>query len=108
MLLNPIKCSFGVQAEKLLGFMLTKMGIKENLDMCQVIIDMKSLTNVIEFQQLAGCLTALSSFLSCVRDKAFLFFFFLKKNKKFKWTGELKEAFSRIKASSHHCISSFT
>ncbi|RDX60879.1 hypothetical protein CR513_60944, partial [Mucuna pruriens] len=40
--LNPKKCSFGVQAGKFLGFMLTKRGIEANLEKCQVIINMRS------------------------------------------------------------------
>lgn len=32
MRLNPIKCSFGVQAGKFLGFMLTNRGIEANPD----------------------------------------------------------------------------
>lgn len=52
--LNLTKCSFGVQAGKLLGFMLTKRGIEANLDKCQAIIDMRSSSNVKEVQKLIG------------------------------------------------------
>lgn len=31
--INPIKCSFGVQAGKFMGFMLTRRGIEANPDM---------------------------------------------------------------------------
>ncbi|RDX64247.1 hypothetical protein CR513_57218, partial [Mucuna pruriens] len=40
--LNPEKCSFGVQAGKFWGFMLTEGGIKANLEKCQAIINMRS------------------------------------------------------------------
>ncbi|RDY14738.1 hypothetical protein CR513_00140, partial [Mucuna pruriens] len=40
--LNPGKCSFGVQAGKFLGFMLTKRGIEANPEKCQEIIGMRS------------------------------------------------------------------
>ncbi|RDX61416.1 Retrovirus-related Pol polyprotein from transposon 17.6, partial [Mucuna pruriens] len=40
--LNPEKCSFGVQAEKFLGFMLTEKGVKANPEKCQAIINMRS------------------------------------------------------------------
>lgn len=73
MCLNPTKCTFGVQAEKFLGFMLTKRGIKANLDKFHIVIAMKSPTNFKEVQQLSGRLTALSRFLSCTDDKTFLF-----------------------------------
>ena len=32
MKLNPSKCAFGVSSRKFLGFMVSHMGIKENLD----------------------------------------------------------------------------
>ncbi|RDY04067.1 Retrovirus-related Pol polyprotein from transposon 17.6, partial [Mucuna pruriens] len=41
--LNPEKCSFGVQARKFLGFILTERGIEANPDKCQAIISMRSL-----------------------------------------------------------------
>ncbi|MCH91574.1 gag-pol polyprotein [Trifolium medium] len=52
MRLNPAKCSFGVQAGKFLGFMLTNRGIEANPEKCQAIIDMRSPTSVKEVQQL--------------------------------------------------------
>lgn len=49
MRINPTKCSFGYKLGKLLGFMLTKKGIKENTYKCQAIIDMRSPFNVKNF-----------------------------------------------------------
>lgn len=46
MRLNPTKCYFEVQAEKLFGFMLTIRGIEENPDKFQSIINMRSLSSV--------------------------------------------------------------
>ncbi|MCI77227.1 hypothetical protein A2U01_0098497, partial [Trifolium medium] len=40
MRLNPTKCSFGVQAGKFLGLLLTHRGIEANPEKCQAIIDM--------------------------------------------------------------------
>jgi len=34
MCLNPTKCSFGLQAGKFLGFLLTRRGIEDNPDKC--------------------------------------------------------------------------
>ena len=42
MRLNPTKCTFGVQAGKFLGFLLTNRGIQANPDKCQAIINMRS------------------------------------------------------------------
>lgn len=48
MRLNPATGSFGVQAGKILGFMLARIGIEANLEKCHAVIDMKSATNVKE------------------------------------------------------------
>lgn len=50
MRLNPTKCSFRVKEKKFQGFILTNMGIKVNLDKCEVIIDMRIRANVSEVQ----------------------------------------------------------
>jgi len=42
--LNPEKCVFGVEAGKLLGFMLTERGIEANPHKCAAIIAMRSPT----------------------------------------------------------------
>lgn len=44
--LNTEKCSFGIQADKFLGCMLTSRGIEANLEKCKAIIQMCSLSNV--------------------------------------------------------------
>nr|KYP74292.1 Retrovirus-related Pol polyprotein from transposon 297 family [Cajanus cajan] len=51
--LNPAKCSFGVQAGKFLGFLLTHRGIEANPDKCSAIINK-------EVQQLTGRMASLS------------------------------------------------
>ena len=38
--LNPSKCSFGVEAGKFLGFMLTSRGIEVNPDKCGAVLNM--------------------------------------------------------------------
>jgi hypothetical protein len=93
MRLNPAKCSFGVQAEKFLGFMLTNRGIEANPEKCQAIINMRSPTKVKEVQQLTGRIAALSRFLSCASERAFHFFASLKKGKRFTWTEQCEAAF---------------
>jgi len=83
MRLNPAKCTFGVQAGKFLGFLLTSRGIEANPDKCQAIINIRSPCNVKKVQQLTRRLAALSRFLSCAGDKAFAFFASIKKKEKF-------------------------
>ncbi|GAU31520.1 hypothetical protein TSUD_332960 [Trifolium subterraneum] len=97
MRLNPAKCSFGVQAGKFLGFMLTSRRIEANPDKCQAIINMRSPTSVKEVQQLTGRIAALSRFLSCAGEKAFHFFSTLKKWERFTWTTQCEEVFHKLK-----------
>jgi len=94
---NPIKCVFGVQAGKFLGFLLTERGIEANPNKCAAIIEMRSPTNVKEVQRVIGSMTALSRFLSANDDKRYLFFQFLKKNDRFVCTDECKKAFAKLK-----------
>nr|KYP68455.1 Retrovirus-related Pol polyprotein from transposon opus [Cajanus cajan] len=61
--LNPEKCSFGVQAGKFLGFLLTHRGIEANPDKCSAIINMRSPSTVKEVQQLTRRMASLSRFL---------------------------------------------
>lgn len=84
--LHPAKCSFRVQAEKFLGFMLIKRAIEANLDNFMTIVDMIRPTNNRVMQELTGCLDVLSRFLLCETDKAFLFFVVLEKKDKFEWS----------------------
>lgn len=58
-------------------------GIEANLDKFHTIIAVRRYTNVKEVHLLTGFLAAMSRFLSCVGDKAFLLFAALKKKDKF-------------------------
>ena len=60
---NPNKCVFGVEAWKFRGFVLTERGIEAIPDKCASIIEMRSLINVKEVQQLTGRMATLSRFL---------------------------------------------
>nr|KYP61244.1 Retrovirus-related Pol polyprotein from transposon 17.6 [Cajanus cajan] len=97
--LNPEKYSFGVQAGKFLGFLLTHRGIEANPDKCSAIINMRSPSTVKEVQQLTGRMASLSRFLSRAADKALPLFQCLRKNDRFAWTTECEEAFSELKKS---------
>ncbi|XP_019430743.1 PREDICTED: uncharacterized protein LOC109338065 [Lupinus angustifolius] len=69
MRLNPEKCTFGVEAGKFLGFLLTSRGIEANPSKCQAIIDMRSPRTVKEVQQLNGRLAALSRTSVCISGR---------------------------------------
>lgn len=83
---NLEKCSFGIQARKFLGFMLTSRGIEVNPEKCKAIMGMHSPSNVKEVQQLTGRVASLARFLSKSIDRALPFFQCLKKNDRFEWS----------------------
>ncbi|RDX90401.1 hypothetical protein CR513_27737, partial [Mucuna pruriens] len=95
---KPKKSSFGVQAGRFLGFMLTERGIEANPDKCRVMINMRSLQNVKKVQQLMGRVTTLSRFISKASEVATPILNTLKKERNFTWTPECEEAFLRLKA----------
>lgn len=72
--LNPEKCSFGVQSEKFLGFILTNRGIEVNLDKYSSIVNMRSAAIVNEVQKLTGRVEAVARFLSKSSNRAFPFY----------------------------------
>lgn len=63
MRLNPSKCAFGVQAEKFLGYMVTKIGIEVNPAKVKAIVELTPPMNLNEAQVLAGKVVALSRFI---------------------------------------------
>lgn len=105
MRINSTKCSFGVQARKFMGFMLTQRDIEVNFDKCQTFIMMRSPTSVKEDQELKCCLASLSRFLSCAGDKGFLFFSALKNNVMFEWNPSAKCLSPKSRTSSQHHLS---
>nr|KYP49805.1 Transposon Ty3-G Gag-Pol polyprotein [Cajanus cajan] len=97
MRLNPEKCVFGVSGGKFLGFMLSARGIEANPDKCMAIVNMISPQNLKQVQQLAGRLTALSRFLSCLAEITKPMVGLLRKAKKFEWSDECEKAFRTLK-----------
>jgi len=65
---------FGVRAWKFLGFLLIERGIEANPDKCTTIIEIRSLTNLKEVEQLTGRMVALSRFLSASGGKGYPYF----------------------------------
>ena len=81
--LNPTKCSFGVPAGQLLGYLVSARGIEANLEKIQAIIMMKKPTKLQEVQQLAGRVVALSRFIARLGEKALPFYTLMKKSENF-------------------------
>ena len=80
MKLNPAKCTFGVSAEKFLGFIVNNRGIEANPDKIKAVLDMPPPSNIKEVQCLTGRIAALSRFVSKVSNKCQPFFQVLKKD----------------------------
>ena len=79
MKLNPTKCVFAITLGKLLGFMVSQMGIEANPDKVKAIIEIKSPKTVKEVQSLTGKVEALNRFISRATNKCIPFFKVLKK-----------------------------
>jgi hypothetical protein len=62
--LNPAKCTFGVPPSKLHGFLISERGIVGNPEKIGAIAQMKQPEHLHDVQRLAGCLAALSRFIS--------------------------------------------
>ncbi|XP_059446338.1 uncharacterized protein LOC132177877 [Corylus avellana] len=93
--LNPTKCAFGVSSEKFLGYMVSSRGIEANPEKIQAVLDMQSLKNVKQVQQLTGRIATLNRFISRSTDKCLLFFKILRKA--FEWSEECEQAFEQLK-----------
>ena len=97
MKLNPTKCSFGVRAGKVLGYMVTRHGIEANPDQIKAIVEIKSPKNLKEVQRLTGRVAAVNRLISKFSDKCHLFYNVLRKNKGFDWMGNHERALQSLR-----------
>jgi hypothetical protein len=95
--LNPEKCVFGVTVGKLLGFQVSCRGIVANPKKIRTIEVMRPPAHIKDVQKLAGCLTALSRFISRLAKRALPFFKLLQKSRPFVWSDDAVEAFQELK-----------
>ena len=72
--LNPKKCVICVPAGKLLGYMVSTRGIKENPEKVQALTTMKEPVNIRGVQQLTGRLAALNRFISRLDERTLPFY----------------------------------
>nr|GEX16265.1 hypothetical protein [Tanacetum cinerariifolium] len=99
---EPKKCSFGVEEGKFLGYMVTSEGIWANPKKTKEIADMQSPRTLKEMQSLSGKLAALKRFLSRSAEKSLPFFETLKditkENKdEYRWNESAEKAFQEMK-----------
>jgi hypothetical protein len=97
MKLNSAKCTFGVPAGKLLGFLVSSWGIEVNPDKILAIERMKPPTNLKEVQMFTGCLASLSHVISRLGEKALPLYQLMKKSNTFVWTTQADAAFKELK-----------
>ncbi|KAK1607917.1 hypothetical protein QYE76_031590 [Lolium multiflorum] len=95
--LNPTKCSFGVPAGELLGFLVSARGIEANAEKIQAIVTMRKPTKLKEIQQLTGRVAALSKFVARLGERALSFYALIKQGEKFEWNEEADRAFEDLK-----------
>jgi hypothetical protein len=67
--LNLTKCSFGVSAGQLLGFLVSARGIEENPEKIQAILTMGKPAKLHDIQKLTGRVAALSRFVARLGKK---------------------------------------
>src|SRR3989337_1464928 len=95
--LNPEKCVFRIPSGKLLGFFVSHRGIEANPDKIKAIEQIEAPRRVKDVRRLAGCVAALSRFISKSAERALPFFKILKKEGPMKWTPEAKAVLQDLK-----------
>ena len=93
MKLNPLKCAFGVESGKFLGFTINQSGIEANPKKINALLEMTSPKKPKEAISLTGRVAALSHFVSRAIDRCAPFLDMLKGSKKFEWTEKCEQAF---------------
>jgi hypothetical protein len=73
-MLNPMKCIFGVEEAKILGFLVSHPGIEGNPKKIEAILNMESPKDHRQIQMLAGHMVSLSRFISKIGEKTMPFF----------------------------------
>lgn len=74
MKLNLVKCAFGMDLGKFLGFIISKMVIESKPEKIDVVLNMELPKNITDAQRLAGRVSALNRFVSWSTNKCLPFF----------------------------------
>ena len=97
MKLNPSKCTFGVPAGKLLGYIISERGIEANPKKINAIMSLSKPTSIRGVQKITGCIAALSHFIRWLGEKAIPLYRLLKKTDEFVWDSAADEALEALK-----------
>ena len=95
--LNPEKCVFGVTSGKLLEFFVSQHGIEANPDKIKAIEQIEAPRRIKDVRRLAGCVAAMSRFISKSVERALPFFKILKKTGPMEWTPGAEAALQDLK-----------
>ena len=108
--LNPDKCTFGVPAGKLLGFLVSSRGIEANPTKIRAIESIKLPRCLRDVQKFTECLASLSRFVGRLGEKALPLYQLMNKIDRFTWTlqadavfHELKKMWLQHRYWPHHC-----
>ena len=96
--LNPEKYVFSVPAGKLLGFIVSSRGIEANPTKIQALSQLVTPTDLKQVQNLAGCVAALSRFISRLGEKVVPLYRLLRRTDHFEWTDAATAGLEEINA----------
>ena len=85
MRLNPEKCTFKIEANKFLSFIVSQRGIEVNPKKIKVILEMPLPKSIKDIQRLIGRIATLNRFISRSVNKCLPFFNLLKNFTRFIW-----------------------
>ena len=97
MKLNPLKCAFGVSADRFLGFMVTERGVEAYPSQLKAILQLPAPSSMKMIQQLTNRLAAVGRFVSRFIDCLKPFFTTLRGANWAEWNEECDRAFVAIK-----------
>lgn len=97
MRLNHLKCIFDVDAEKLLGFIISCQGIEIDTNKIDAIVNMPPPRNISQLHSLQGKIKAIRWFVTQLANQTLPFTRLLKKDVHFKWNEYCQKAFESIK-----------
>jgi hypothetical protein len=97
MKLNLEKCTFGVPAGQLLGYIVSQQGIKANPLKIEAIEALDTPTQLRDVQKFVGCLASLSRFVTRLREKAMPPYQLMKKTDHFVCSQRADDAFNDLK-----------
>jgi hypothetical protein len=97
MKLNPEKCTFGMPAGQLIGYIVSQRGIDAKPSKIKAIEALEPPTQFRDVKKFVGCLASLSRFFSRLGEKAMLLYQLMKKTDHFTWSQRADDAFNNLK-----------